>query len=104
GEDGQPVEEIASERAPLDLGLEVLVGGGYEADVDVDGPVGAHRGHLLLLDGPQELALEVQGHLPDLVEEEGAAVGHLEVAPPVLARSSVGAIVRTDALRLVEIG
>src|SRR5438552_3349644 len=94
GEDGQPVEEIASERAPLDLGLEVLVGGGDEADVDVDGPVGAHRGHLLLLDGPQELALEVQGHLPDLVEEEGAAVGHLEVAAPVLARPREGALAR----------
>ena len=43
------------------------------------------RGDLLLLDGAQELGLQVQRHLADLVEEEGAAVRHLEEAPPMLA-------------------
>jgi hypothetical protein len=55
------------------------------------GTVGAHRGDLLLLDGPQKLALEVKRHFPDLVEEKGAPVGHLEVAPPMLAGPGEGA-------------
>ena len=46
----------------------------------------------------------MQGHLPDLVEEEGAAVGHLEVAPPVLARPREGALARPEELRFEELG
>ena len=71
----QAVEEIAAEGAALHLGLEILVGGGDEADVDVDRPIGPDRGHLLLLDRPQQLRLEVERHLPDLVEQQGAPVG-----------------------------
>ena len=88
--DGQAIEEIAPEGPALDLGLQVLVGGGDEPHVDVHGAVGADGCHLLLLDRPQQLALQMQGHLPDLVEEQGAAARHLEVPAPVLGGAREG--------------
>src|SRR5262245_23549985 len=95
---------MAPEGAPPRFHLEVLVGGDDEADVDVHGAVRSHRGHLLLLDGAEELALEMERHLPDLVEEESAPARHLEVAAAVLVGSREGALARAEELGLEELG
>src|SRR6185503_2395453 len=82
---GEAVEQVAPERPALDLGLEVLVGRRDEPYVDLHRAIRADGGDALLLDRPQELALQQQRHLADLVEEEGAGVGGLEVPAPRLA-------------------
>ena len=43
--------------------------------------------HLSLLDDPQELGLEVQGQLPDLIEQDGATIGLLELASAITSRT-----------------
>ncbi len=79
-EDVQPVVEVGPEAARLDGGLEVVVGGGDEADVDLPRLARADPLELSLLEDAEELRLEVEAEVPDLVEEEGAAVGELETA------------------------
>ena len=81
----EAVVEILAEPAGLDLLLEVAVGGGDEAHVDVDGLDAADALELALLQRAQQLHLHLDRDLADLVEEEGAAVGQLEAAG--LARS-----------------
>jgi hypothetical protein len=76
----EAVVEIFAEAALGDRAGEVDVGGGEDADVDADGPVAADGLEGALLQDAQELGLGVDGELADLVEEEGAAVGHLEPA------------------------
>ena len=87
-EDIDDVEAVVEVLAKGPLGhrlFEVLVGGGDDADVDLDVAVGAQPRELAVLEHLQELGLERQGHLADLVEEHGAAIGELELArlPPV---------------------
>jgi hypothetical protein len=61
------------------------VGRHQDADVHRHRRLAAHPLHLAALHRPQQLGLQRQGSLTDLVEEEGAAVGDLEVtaAQPV---------------------
>ena len=72
--------EVFAEALRLHLGGEVAVGGGDHAHIH-----GAHAGAAHALDATalqhdQQAALGFEGQLPDLVEEDGAAVGLLEVA------------------------
>jgi len=80
GDDVEAVVEVLAERAGVHAGLWVAVGGGEDADVDVDGGGGADAGDLALLDDPQELDLGAGAELGELVEEDRAAAGGLEVA------------------------
>ena len=70
---GEAVEEVFAEAAGVDLGAEIAVGGGDEADVDGDGRGAADAGDGARLEDAEELGLEVERELADLVEEEGAA-------------------------------
>ena len=60
--------------------LQVAVGGGHHPHVHAQGLHAAHALELLLLDEAQDLALQRQGQVADLVEEERAVVGHLRLA------------------------
>ena len=60
--------------------LQVLVGGGDQTDVHPDGLVAADPLELPGLEHAQELGLRGRAELADLVEEQGAAVGLLELA------------------------
>ena len=51
----------------------------------------ADRLHRLLLQHAQHLGLRLQAHVADFVEEDRAAVGDLELAPPVVDRAGEGA-------------
>ncbi len=84
----QPVEQVFPETALLDLLLEVPVGGSDEARIGLDGLVAADPLELALLQHPQHLHLEIRAHVPDLVQEDGAAVGHFEF--PLLVRKRTG--------------
>ena len=84
-DDVEAVVEVVAELARLDLAPQVAVGGGDDADVDLDRRRGADRQDLLRLDGAQQLDLQAERQVADLVEEDGAAAGALE-EPFLVAR------------------
>ena len=55
------------------------------------------------LENPQELDLQVGGHLGDLVEEQRAAVGELEVPGTALVGSGEGAFLVPEKLALDQV-
>src|SRR5690606_11138667 len=85
---GQTVEQILTELAHLDGGLEILLRGRQDPHVDPPRLGSSEPSHLALLQRAQELHLERGRELTDLVDEERAAVGGLEEAllVPVCAR------------------
>ena len=56
------------------------MGGGDDAHVDLDLAAAADALHRALLEHAQQLHLHVGRHVADLVEEQGAAIGLLELA------------------------
>ena len=80
GDDVEAIEEVFAEVAAGDLFFEVLVGGGDDADVDVDGVAGADGVEALFVQSAEDLCLSLEAHVADFVEEEGSAVGALEGA------------------------
>jgi hypothetical protein len=81
----QPVVEVGAEAAGGHHRRQVAAGGGDHAHVDALDAVAAQRLDLLLLQRAQQLALQRQRHVADLVEEQRAAVGELELAVAALA-------------------
>ena len=81
--DVQPEVEILAKAAAANFRLKVLVGRAQHAHVDFDPCRAAHRLHRLLLQDPQHLGLRLQAHVADLVEENRAAVGDLELAAAI---------------------
>jgi hypothetical protein len=74
-DDVQAVEEVLAESAAADELVEVAVGGGHEAHVDVEHLLAAaDRPHLAVLEHAQQLHLQRRRELGDLVEEQRAAV------------------------------
>ena len=100
----QAVEEILAEVPLLDLGREVLVRGGEDANVHLEDAVGADGTDLAVLENPKELHLEGGTHLADLVEEDGAPVRELEHAGPLADRAGERAPLVAEHLRLEELG
>ena len=84
----QAVEEILAETAGGGQGLQVLVGGGNDADIAVNRGIAPHALELVFLQQPQQFRLRARGHVAHFVHEDGAAVGLLEFADaaPVRAR------------------
>ena len=83
-----PVEQVAAELPLLDHPFQVLVGGAQDAAVRLHLALAADAEELLLLQDVEQFRLQVQVHLADLVEEDGAALRHLEAA--VLAAVGAG--------------
>ena len=79
-DDVQPPEEIGAEAPVRDLALEVAVGRGQDAHVDLVRRLLADGVELAVLDEAQQLGLHAELHLADLVEEDRAAVGLREAA------------------------
>src|SRR5262249_23605837 len=77
----QSKKEILAEAAAGDLALEVLVGGGEHAHVDVDDVFAANAAHSPRLERPEHLGLRRQVHVANLVEKKRPAVGLFEKAP-----------------------
>src|SRR5215469_2700188 len=72
--------QIRAETAFAHQGLERLVAGGNDPDIDRSLAVGTHRTNRSSLDHVQQLGLEMKGKIIDVVEEEGAALRGLEEA------------------------
>ena len=78
GNDTEAVEEVFPEGAAFNGFGQVPVGGGDDADVQLDALLAAHLHELPLLDHPQQLGLDIEAEIGDLVEEEGAMIGQFE--------------------------
>ena len=79
-DDVQPVEQVLAEPALLHHLPQVDVGGGDDADVDLDRLHAAEAHELALLDHAQQLGLRLERDVADLVEEDAALVGEVEQA------------------------
>ena len=80
GQHVQPEEEIGAEVVFLDFLLEIPVGGRNHPDIDADIRRAADALEALFLEESQQLRLQRGRHLADFVEEDRAAVGHLQQA------------------------
>src|ERR1039458_9647011 len=88
GKNIQPVIEVLAKPALLRILLPVAVRGGDDADIHRTRLLLAHALILLFLQDAQELALEGEGNLTHLIEEERAVVGGFEAPGPVFDRAS----------------
>ena len=82
--DVEAKEEVAAERAVLDRALEVDVGRRDQAERRLDRLGAADPFDLAFLNGAQQLGLQVEPQVADLVEEQRAAAGQLELADALL--------------------
>ncbi len=101
--DVQPVEEVLAEAALLDLLLQVAVGRGDDAHVHGDQLAAADPLDLARLDRAEQLRLGLRAQVADLVEEEGAAVGQLELAPALTGRAGERATLMSEHLALDQV-
>ena len=76
----EPVVEVLAEGALGDLFQQVPLGRGDDPHVGLDGRGAADALEDLLLDGPQQLRLLLQGDVVDVVEVERSAFGQVEAA------------------------
>ena len=103
GQDTQAVVEILPEVAPGDFRLQAAVGGGNHPHVQPDGFFPTHRPHLVILKHPQQLGLQVQGHLSDFIQENGSAMGQLERSPAVPDSPGESALLVTEELAFQQV-
>ena len=103
GDDGEAEVEVLAEVALLDGLLEVLVGGGDHAHVDLQRLLGADALDLALLQHAQDLGLGAQAHVPHLVEEDRALVGELELADLLLGGAGERALLVAEELALDQL-
>jgi len=102
-EDVQPVVEVLSELAGRHGLLQVLVGGRDDSDVHLDRGVAPDPRELPVLQDVEELGLERRVEIADLVEEDGAVVGRLELADLELMGAGEGPALVAEQLRLQQL-
>jgi hypothetical protein len=76
---------------------------GNHAHVDLDHAVAAQPLELLLLQHAQHLGLRLQAHVADLVEEDRALVGLLELADLPIGGAGERALFVAEQLRLDQL-
>src|SRR6185312_4134743 len=93
---------VLAEAALAHLALEIAVGGGDDAYVDLAISRGAERLDLAPLERAQEARLQVHLQLADLVDEQRAAVGLDEGAGAILGGAGEGAAHVPEELALEQ--
>ncbi len=76
----QPMVEVLAETAALHLRRQVAIGRRHQAHIELPGARAADPLELALLQHAEEFGLERGGELANLVQKDGAALGHLELA------------------------
>src|ERR1051326_3733771 len=79
-DDLDAVIQILAEIAFGDLGFEVLVSGGQQANIHGNRRAPADALHNTLLQHSKDLSLRGQAEVADLVQEQGSAIGLLKLA------------------------
>src|SRR5207248_11064836 len=98
----EPLVEVLAEAACGDLRGEIAVRRGEDAGPYRDPLDAANPLELALLQDAKELRLQVLGKLADLVEEEAAVVGELELPDLGRHRAGEGALLVAEQLALEE--
>ncbi|MNL16897.1 hypothetical protein D3C87_1379610 [compost metagenome] len=80
GEHRQTIVKILAEAPRRHLTREVAIGGGDHTNVQCDRFARPNPFDLALLQHTQQFGLEPQGHFGNFIEQNGAAVGLLELA------------------------
>src|SRR5262249_24422922 len=101
--DVQTVEEVFAKAPFPNLCLEILVRRRDDPDVDLDRAISPDPLELSFLEHAQDLGLRLERHVADLVEQQGAAVGDLELSLPRGRRSVERATLVTEELALDEL-
>src|SRR5579863_4983669 len=90
--DIQAEPEILAEFSVEDHFLNVAIGGGEHAHVDLAPARGAERADFALLKKSEQLELEIEFDVADFVEKNGAVVRGFEDAQAVAVGSGVSAL------------
>ena len=104
GKDVEAIEQVLAERPVADRLLEVAVGGGDDADVDLDRLRAAEALDDAFLEDAQQLDLHLARQVADLVEKERRLVGGFEAADLARQRAGVGAALAAEQLAFDERG
>lgn len=86
----ETVIQVLPEAVGLGLVLEAAIGGRHHPHIDLHAAFAADAANLEILEHPQQLGLQMQGHLADLVEEECPVVGQFERSPAAPRRAGKG--------------
>src|SRR5262249_56837343 len=100
----EPVVEVLAQLAVLDELDHVAVGGRDQPEIDLDRPLGPDRVDFAGLQRAQQLDLRFERQLADLVEKQRAAIGLLEFADALVARTGAGALFMPEQTPFTEIG
>jgi hypothetical protein len=101
-ENSEPVVQIVTQAARGHRGLEVAVRRRHHAHVEGEFLPSAEPAHPTVLENPQHLRLESDGHLGDLVEEQRSPMCQLEAAGARRDRAGEGAFLVTEQLALEQ--
>ncbi len=94
----EPVEQVLAKVAAFDFVFEILVRGGHDADIHLDRFGRTHRLQTLFFQRAQDFGLRLERHVADLVEEQSAAVGPLELTDLVLQHAGETALAMAEQL------
>src|SRR5690606_13305249 len=97
-----PIVEVLAEAALRHLVGQVLVRRADDADVDRDLRSAADPLDDTLLEEAEQLRLQRERHVADLVEEQRAAVGDLDLARRLLRRAGERALLEAEELGLEQ--
>ena len=101
--DVQTVEEVLAELSVGDSLLEIAIRRGNNPHIRANLAIGTHRREPSLLQDAQQLDLHRSADVADLVEEERAPFGILELADVSLVRAREGSFLVTEELTLDQI-
>src|SRR5258708_4978479 len=102
GHDVEPVEEVLTEAPLGDAALQVDGRGREDAGPQGNARLRPDGAKAPLLEHPQQLGLQLHGHLGDLVEENRPAPRELELAPDPAVRAGERATLVSEEERLDE--
>src|SRR5689334_23725435 len=102
-EDAQAIVEVLPQDALAQRGRDRSIGRRDDEHVGRDRALAAHAEERLRFEHAQELRLQRRRHLGDLVEEERAAAGALEVALVLLRRAGEAAALVAEELALDQV-
>src|SRR5690606_11336348 len=99
----QAVVQVFAEPPLRDLLFEIPVRRGNYPHIDLDRPRGSKTLDFTLLKHAQHLGLRLRTHVADFVQEDGAAIGLLELADLLLGRAGEGALLVAEELRFDQL-
>jgi hypothetical protein len=102
GDHVDSIVEVQSEESLLNQSMKVSVRGRYETDVDPGRRARTHGAHFAFLENSEEFGLHRQGHVSQLVQEQGPLMCELEDSFAILFGAREGAANVTEELALQE--